>query len=374
MSASSSHHLMDVLEDQLSPADGSSASGGPVVHISDLQQWRTLTAQFLDHNYRQTGWYGLVSAERFRAQVERVAVVEGSQVIGVAEVRVKTVPVLGSGIAYIGGGPLTRRGSPDDLDRLERCLIALREEYLNRRRLTLRILPPLDPSGPQANQAICDRYAALGFEPSPWPPPCRTMVVNLDRPLPEIRKSLLQKWRNCLNNAERQGLTIRYGGEPELFAQFEELFNQFMDRKQISVELRAEFFRAVRQRAGCDDGYVISLACKDDQPIAGHLGSMHGDTAHYIQGATGELALKTKASNLLQWHFLSLAKQRGMRWYDLGGIEPETLPGVYHFKAGLNGQELRNPGPFQASPAGIRESLLPAMERFYRWTRRRERR
>jgi lipid II:glycine glycyltransferase (peptidoglycan interpeptide bridge formation enzyme) len=101
---------------------------------------------------------------------------------------------------------------------------------------------------------------------------------------------------------------------------------------------------------------------------------MHGDTAHYIQGATGELALKTKASNLLQWHFLSLAKQRGMRWYDLGGIEPETLPGVYHFKAGLNGQELRNPGPFQASPAGIRESLLPAMERFYRWTRRRERR
>jgi lipid II:glycine glycyltransferase (peptidoglycan interpeptide bridge formation enzyme) len=31
-------------------------------------------------------------------------------------------------------------------------------------------------------------------------------------------------------------------------------------------------------------------------------------------------------------------KERGCHWYDLGGIDPENNPGVYHFKCGIAGK------------------------------------
>lgn len=352
---------------------GSEPPGTTLVHIHDAREWEQLASAFRDYNYRQTWSYGLTSAERYRADIERVAVKLGSEVVGLAAVRLKSIPLLRTGMAYVGGGPLTRRDGVDDVASLEVCLKALREEYLVRRGHTLRILPPLHPAG--GYDAVCACFQACGFGESPWPPPYRTLIVDVTRPLPVIRKALAQKWRNCLNNGERQNLTVRSGSEPELFDQFHDLFEQFMDRKQISVELTADFFREVRGKAESDDGYVLSLATlSDGTPVAGHLASMLGDTGVYLQGATGEIGLKNKAAYVLQWHAIVTAQQRGMKWYELGGIDPETMPGVYHFKLGMSGTGLASPGPFQAAPTGMLGSVTPAVERLYRWTMRRSRR
>ena len=51
-------------------------------------------------------------------------------------------PLIG-GIAYVGGGPLTRQGGPGDLDHLEASLRALRAEYVGSRHLVLRVSPPV---------------------------------------------------------------------------------------------------------------------------------------------------------------------------------------------------------------------------------------
>jgi lipid II:glycine glycyltransferase (peptidoglycan interpeptide bridge formation enzyme) len=36
---------------------------------------------------------------------------------------------------------------------------------------------------------------------------------------------------------------------------------------------------------------------------------------------------------------ISWLKQNGIRYYNLGGINPQTNPGVYHFKKGLSGED-----------------------------------
>ena len=58
-----------------------------------------------------------------------------------------------------------------------------------------------------------------------------------------------------------------------------------------------------------------------------------------------------------------------MRYYDLGGIDPEGNPGVYHFKSGLGGREVTAPGPFEAAPSRARKRFVETAEAVYRKAR-----
>jgi hypothetical protein len=97
---------------------------------------------------------------------------------------------------------------------------------------------------------------------------------------------------------------------------------------------------------------------------------MLGDTCVYLLGATSEAGLETRAAYLLQWNTILLAKERGIRWYDLGGVDPEGNPGVYHFKRGVGGDEVIPPGPYERSPGGWRQAAVRGAEALYRLARR----
>lgn len=96
--------------------------------------------------------------------------------------------------------------------------------------------------------------------------------------------------------------------------------------------------------------------------MTGLVGSAHGDTGIYLLGATSDEGMKTKGSYLLQWRMVQWLKERGCRWYDLGGINPETNPGVYHFKAGLSGKDVTQPGTFEFSGSALSSLSLKAGE------------
>jgi hypothetical protein len=125
------------------PAAGRPAldgAGRVAVHHADRDEWIALAAGFEDHNYRQCFDYAAMLAARSNAVAENVVVTEDDEPIGLASVRVKRLPGTGTGIAYLSGGPLVRRR---DGARLERVLEALRAEYVDRRRLVLRIAPAI---------------------------------------------------------------------------------------------------------------------------------------------------------------------------------------------------------------------------------------
>lgn len=338
-----------------------------LIRIDTLQKWHQITQGFRDNNYRQGWGYGQGSAQRYNARIERMAVRNGNEIIGAAMVRLKSIPFLNTGIAYIGGGPLTRRGRDDDLASQRACLAAFQREYIQLRRHTLRILPPLHPAG--AGDDVTANFRASGFAPSAWPPPFRTILVDIRRPIDAIRKTLAQKWRNGLNNSEKRGMVIRRGDSLELFRTFEGLFDRFLDRKRISVDVGADFYTEIRSRGAENECYYVNIAYADNLPVAGQLVSLLGDTGVTLLAATSETGLKYKASNLLQWDSVVEAHRRGMHWFDLGGIEPESQPGVYHFKQGLGGFEVSNPGPFQLEPPGVMRSVTATVERLYRWSR-----
>src|SRR5215212_6013158 len=61
----------------------------------------------------------------------------------------------------------------------------------------------------------------------------RTFALDLEPSLEVLRKNLDQKWRNCLNRAEKNGLTIVQGSGPEEFNQFIRIYDEMWARKQF---------------------------------------------------------------------------------------------------------------------------------------------
>jgi len=182
-------------------------AGGAEAEMKDIElravgreEWLRTAPSFADYNYRQTWEFGVACAERMGAASEHVVIRAGNEVIACADVRVKRIPFARTGIAYVNGGPLTRKKS-DAETALRTCLKALVKEYVQERCMVLRICPVA--GNPEWNTKHVASFRECGFDIAGHMQPSQTILLAIDRPVEEIRASMHQKWRNCLNSAYR---------------------------------------------------------------------------------------------------------------------------------------------------------------------------
>jgi len=71
--------------------------------------------------------------------------------------------------------------------------------------------------------------------------------------------------------------------------------------------------------------------------LAGICIVSHGNAATYLLGWNGAKGRNLKANQFLLWNAMMLLKEQGIRWFDLGGIDEESTPGISDFKLGVNG-------------------------------------
>jgi CelD/BcsL family acetyltransferase involved in cellulose biosynthesis len=326
----------------------------------DRARWTDLAHGFADHNYRQCWDFGIQAASRVGAKSEHMALRQAGEVVAITDVRVRVLPVLGGGLALVTGGPLTRNDHRFDPARYVDAVAALRRHYVEERGCVLRILPPVGP--PEWNDALNAGLAEAGFEPTDADGPHRTLLLPVGGDLAEIRKRFHQKWRNHLNRSEREHIEVRVGTDTEFLNRFAALLEEFVVRKGFDVgAYGADFYQRVQRELPEHERYVVLLAEREGQLLAGHVTSMLGDTCVSLLAATSPEALKCKASYLIQWRTIESARERGCVRYDQGGIDPEGNPGVYSFKVGLAGTDVRAAGPLQAV-GGVRGKMTLAIE------------
>lgn len=329
----------------------------------DKSVWLQLANEYKDYNYRQSWDFGIACAQRVGAISEHVIIENADQqVIGIADVRVKRLPVIGGGIAYINGGPLVLRNNNYNEEKYKVAITALINEYILKRQIILRIAPPYLET--ELKSAVADILSNMGFMVVDQSK--KTIVLDLTKNYTEIRKSFHQKWRNCLNKVEKCNLEIRAGKDTTLFQQFIPLFNELIIEKAFTVDLGIDFYASVHEKSSDSEKYFVTLALINEKPIAGHVASILGDTCVYLLGAANDLGRKLNAAYLLQWNTIKLAKDHGCRWYDLGGIDPEGNPGVYRFKQRMGGQEVDICGPYEMRPTGYRPLLTQFGEKAYK--------
>jgi lipid II:glycine glycyltransferase (peptidoglycan interpeptide bridge formation enzyme) len=310
----------------------------PEIDRVSQADWHKHLEKFSDANLYQTLCYGAVRwGEK---NLSRIVFKNSADVLGIAQLRIVRTPVIGSGIAYLRWGPLFEHGAvAGDENLLREMIAALQKEFAEKQGHALRILPNAFVGTARAKMFETVLTDA-GFKPAEDHEVYRTMLVDLAPSLEDIRRKFDQKWRNQLNQSERNNLVVSQGTDAASWNSFEALYRDMMLRKQFDTTVSIEEFAEIQNALPENFKMCVFIATSEGESVAGIACSFIGDTVVYLLGATNEKALKVRAANLLQWEAIKKAKQLGAHFYDLGGIDPEANPGGFHFKQGLGGTDV----------------------------------
>lgn len=324
------------------------------------ETWDTLTPTFRDTSYRQLSSYATAAADRVGARSELNGLFEDQTLIGLADVRIKTVPMTSLGIGYMSHAPVLRRDGNFSAERFTGSVEALRQEYVERRQLLLRIVPA--PIGWESQELQAEALKSAGFRLCTHQSPRETFILDLTKPLTAIRKDADHHWRRNLAKGEKADIRITRSSDPSDFDQFERIFLELREWKHFKTNQDVRFFRNIQPDLPADQKFVLHLAWHGEELVAGHLGSFVGDTAIYLLGAANSKGRDLRASYLLHWSVIEHAKNSGNLYYDLGGIDEQRNPGVFRFKQGLNGRAVTDVGPYECTPGVVRSRLLYLLE------------
>lgn len=311
------------------------------------ESWHRILDEFHDASIFQTSAFCAAGSNSER--LEHLVVQRGADVVAAAQVRLIPVPLTNKLIAYVLWGPLIQHRSDDqNYAALREALRVLRQEYVVNRKCCLRIKPPamLGDQTPWHAALTSEGYLNPNVHPV-----SRTILIDLARPLDEIRKGMDKKWRNCLSAAEKNSLNLQEGSDDAMFDVFFEVYREMLSRKRLAEPGDIRRFRAMQAILPCRHKMRIFIA-RDDlgSPCAGAVCSATGRRGIFLFGATAERGMRNKSSYLVQWRVIQWLKELGCVEYDLHGSNAESNPGVYAFKMGLcgkNGREVAAPGSFE---------------------------
>lgn len=330
-------------------------------------EWSELMERFDDANIYQTWAYGTVRWKQ--KNLSHMILKRADQVVAMAQLRIMQPAGMRIGVAYLRWGPMCHlRGQELNLGTVARILDALRKEYVLKRGLHLEILPNVFEGSQRARvlQVALDKFHT---KPPLSRETYRTFILDLSLQLDDLRRNLDPKWRNKLNGAEKNGLRIVDAETVGGYQSFRKIYAELLARKKFHSGVDVDQFANIQRRLPISQRMLVLLCLQGSEPVAGIVCSALGDSAIYLMGATSDSGLRLKGAYLLQWAVIKSLQDQGIRYYDLGGIDPDSNPGVYSFKRGLSGSCLSHihpigicDNPFSTSVVGagrvLQNSLL----------------
>ncbi len=332
------------------------------VDCTACADWAAMLDLFEDANLYQTWSYGAVRWGR--DNLSHLVVKRDDEVLGMAQLRIVRPTSLRFGLAYLRWGPLcSRRGGQSHPEVAAYLAQALEEEYVRKRGLLLRVLPNAFAG---SERAALFQSAFFHFRSEPPGARYRTFIVDLAPPLEDLRRRLDKKWRNALSRSEKNGLEIVEGNGSEEYRIFCQMYQEMFRRKGFETTVSIEEFGQIQEDLPKNHRMQTLICLQAGVPVAGIVSSAMGDSAIYLLGATSDRGLTAKGAYLLQWTWIRRLKERGFKWYDLGGVDPERNPGVYHFKSGLSGVDSSHISSMIASNGGLSSAIITSSEAAYR--------
>jgi hypothetical protein len=312
------------------------------------EEWTALLQRFVDRSVVQAWEFPAAICPRH--EVTRVVVRGGDgDARGMAQVRSLRLPVVGGGVAQVAAGPLWRRsGERPDPDDFAEVLAVLRDEFVSRRGLLLRVAPQITVAeGAAAVRALED----LGFRRNEASPPYRTFLLDLARPLQEIRAGLHTKARKALKATLAGTLELREGTDPALLRGVAPLYRSVASSKGFSEEVDLTDWERLAQTMPAAHRPRTFLACDRGVAVAGLVVFSEGGggaTGWPVVAAVTARGRELQAGYLLHWRATEWLHELGCGAFDLGGIDPVANPGTYQFKRWFGGTDVTYLGTWEA--------------------------
>ncbi len=336
-----------------------------MLQVRDIspREWSENLQCFGDVTLEQSLTFAQHAAARLGAAVRLMAVESDTRLLGAAAIRLRRIPVLGRGIAWLPSGPLTLINgfATPDAAHLTDILNALRHQLCDREGHILRLrLPGIA----RYDTALArDAATAAGFLPYPAQPPSRSYALDLTQKPDTLLAGMSGKWRTDLRFGLKSGMTLQCGADRDLQERFLALFARVQQAKGFRPNIFPDFhFDMVTSRNDHPDyALEILIAAKDGKDVAGIVVGRAGHTATYLYGATDAAGRPLRAGYVLTWQAILQSQERGLHWYDLGGVDVATNPDVARFKERMGGLWI-TAEVFQAQPEGLMAKAIIGLE------------
>lgn len=288
-------------------------------------------------------WSHVRSTAAFTPQY--VLVQSDDELVAGAQILTRRLPLFGS-IGYLSCGPLV---SASGGIREAACEAVCRGIH-SLARTTLRLLFVQPPAGAHL---VPSHLSQLGFRPSDAGiAPAASLRIDLQAPEDDLRRGLdrrLQKWTRQWPN---RGVTVRVGDDSDLPLLADLLASSARHHgfEPMSLEYLRTKYAALSPRGHA----VLFVGEVYDKPVAVTLTTCSGGMMR--ERLTGfdrdSDASKLSVPSAITWHAMLWARERGVRWYDLGGLKlplatamlagealhPDAVPGPERYKLKFGGE------------------------------------
>jgi len=339
------------------------------VIIDDInqRQWEEYARNFSDYSIYQTWPYQEYRAKQDGQQLCRIVVLGPDQKVAImGHLRIKHIKPLGLKIGYMQRGPLLHLDEISENNQIK-ALQAMKESVLNMGVNIFRIMPNIASNEEGGN--LARDIQSAGFNKISKASPYRTFELPVNDSEEGIRKRLRKSFRRDLKKAEKTGLEIKQGSDQHYSDILEELYSGLKERKQFKGLNPQEFIQPQRKLSSPEKLHFI-VAYQKDEPIAALLASNLGDTGVVLLAASNDKGLASGASYVIWYQGAVAACQAGMKYYDLGGINPDTNPSVYQFKSRLGGREVSHVGTFEITSNVLVKAIWYIVEKLHHITKK----
>lgn len=309
---------------------------------------RTTYNRFINQHYPPVGafmqtWEWGTFQQILGRKIERCFVTAGNEPIAAFTLVRHKLP-LGFSYGYIPRGPViaTRAAQEDKTLELFKTIRTWAVKNFPSL-LFLRLEPP-------TSSVVRGISQQEFFVPSYYVQPRHNHTVSINAAEEEIFSEFHPSTRSNIRRAEKRGVTVKI--KPRLEpADYNEFFSMMEETIQRNSGKNAypnhSYFHALAKIISPpaeiynpdDLSLGVFFGYQHDKPAAAHFVLFFGDTATYLYGASYSDLLRSKTTTYLHWAAIKEAKRRGLRYYDLGGIDEKRWPTLTNFKRQFRGKE-----------------------------------
>ncbi len=269
---------------------------------------------------------------------------------------------------YAPRGPVAASWTEESLHDLA---VALRAEArISVARLShVRIDPEVELDGPDDPDGAARRaLAAAGFRPAPPIQPARTRVVDLRATEEVLWSDLRKKWRQYVNHARAESVSVR-AAEVDGLDAFYEIYRETAARAGFLIRTLGAYRDVWDAFRPAGHATLLFAVDRDGTPLATLFLVSCGDRVVEPYGGMTATGALLRANYLLKWEAILRAKAAGAATYDMWGL---AHPGIEHFKTGFGGREVRYVGAWDLVLDRLgREVYERGQAARVRWARRR---
>ena len=246
---------------------------------------------------------------------------QAGELVGGALILTRRFPVLGS-VGYLPYGPLVSPDVPASVD-AEAVRQALVDTLvmLSRRRLRILFIQP-----PEGAESTSNELQRRGFRPSSAGiAPQGSIRIDLTEDLAVIRSRFGKRLKSWTNRWESRGVRVRPGTETDVALLAELMASSAQHQGYTPLPL--DYISALYRELAATGHVVMFVGEVDGVPVAVDLMTGCGEM---VRGRLSGFDRSSEAMRMsvpaaIRWEMIKWAKAQGYRWFDFGGLRPETL-------------------------------------------------